>query len=158
MFPQSKKEKEISLKVGKTHKINYEIIPSNAKYKDVEFKSNDTSICKVDQNGIVTSNFIGSAVVTIMTKDKDNIVYTQLKINNTYTDNLVLNQNQSINLLEYLKLPGNGSSYTFETNNTKVLSIDANTCVLRGISKGDASVFVRDRNGNFVAIVYVLVK
>ncbi len=152
------KEKEISLKVGKTHKINYEIIPSNAKYKDVEFKSNDTSICKVDQNGIVTSNFIGSAVVTIMTKDKDNIVYTQLKINNTYTDNLVLNQNQSINLLEYLKLPGNGSSYTFETNNTKVLSIDANTCVLRGISKGDASVFVRDRNGNFVAIVYVLVK
>ena len=113
---------------------------------------------KVDQNGIVTSNFIGSAVVTIMTKDKDNIVYTQLKINNTYTDNLVLNQNQSINLLEYLKLPGNGSSYTFETNNTKVLSIDANTCVLRGISKGDASVFVTDRNGNFVAIVYVLVK
>ncbi len=151
------KVKEINLKVGQKHKLEYEIIPNNAKYKDVDFKSNDDFIAKVDNNGIITSSFLGSANITVITKDKKNIVFNQIRVNCEYTDFIALELNNTINLHNKLGLTENVSNYTFETNNSNVLSLDANSN-LTGKSRGDASVFVRDRNGSMVAILYILVK
>lgn len=151
-------EEIINLKVGDKHNMKYVIIPNDAKYKDVEFKSNDEYIATVDARGIISANFIGEAIVTVMTKDINNIVYNQIKVINSYTDSLEIDMNQMVNIYEKLNLTGDISNYTFETNNGNVLSIDEQTSEVTGISKGDASIFVKDNFNNMVAMVYMNVK
>ena len=62
-------EDSIFLIPGNSEQLNVRIFPSNAYNQRVVWKSSDTAIVKVDENGLVTAQKIGKARVTVKTED-----------------------------------------------------------------------------------------
>ena len=60
------------IEVGKSIKLVVEVLPSGAK-QDVEFKSSNETIAKVDANGNVTGVALGEATITVSSKVKGEI-------------------------------------------------------------------------------------
>lgn len=57
------------LRRGQSVKLTTKITPSTASNKEVTYKSSDTEIAKVDENGKVTANGVGMVTITATTKD-----------------------------------------------------------------------------------------
>ena len=64
-------ESKINLAVGSTGKISglYIIEPENATNKEVEVTSSDPSVVKINEDGTYTTLKLGSAIITVKTKD-----------------------------------------------------------------------------------------
>jgi len=61
------------LRVGETVNLYFQLSPSDASYWNSEWRSDDTSIATVDQNGKVTGVAAGKATITaIITNTKSN--------------------------------------------------------------------------------------
>lgn len=60
-------------KVGTTHTLKVSILPKEATYKSLVYKSSDTNIAKVSSNGKITFINPGSVTITISSKDFKNI-------------------------------------------------------------------------------------
>ncbi|MBQ6302047.1 MAG: Ig-like domain-containing protein [Bacteroidales bacterium] len=60
---------ELTIEKGKNATLTATINPSNATDKTVTWKSSNTAIATVDQNGKVTAVEVGSAVITVTTND-----------------------------------------------------------------------------------------
>ena len=64
-----KSKPKLVLKVGKKETIKVEILPANATNKKVKYKSTNSSVLKVDNNGIATALSAGNGSVSITTED-----------------------------------------------------------------------------------------
>lgn len=62
-------DNEITAEKGKNLLINYDIYPLDASNTNVTWKSSDTSVCDVNENGVITLNSVGTATVTVSTDD-----------------------------------------------------------------------------------------
>jgi uncharacterized repeat protein (TIGR02543 family) len=60
----------LSLVVGKTAVVSATVKPSNATKKDVTWKSSNTSVATVDENGEITAKGVGSATITATAGNK----------------------------------------------------------------------------------------
>ena len=60
---------EISFNVNDTCQLFWQISPANASVKDVTFKTNNSSIATVDQNGVVTGHKRGTCTITVTAAD-----------------------------------------------------------------------------------------
>ncbi len=73
----------IDLLVGDKNKVPVTVTPDNATNKEVEYKSSDESIVKVDENGIIEAVDEGTATITVTSKadstKKDTIIVTVKK-------------------------------------------------------------------------------
>ncbi len=73
----------IDLLVGDKNKVPVTVTPDNATNKEVEYKSSNESIVKVDENGIIEAVGEGTATITVTSKDdptkKDTITITVKK-------------------------------------------------------------------------------
>ena len=58
-----------SLTVGGTETLTYNVEPSNATNKKVTWKSSNTKVATVDQNGTVKGVSLGTATITVTTED-----------------------------------------------------------------------------------------
>ena len=59
----------ITIDKGKTGYFSYTISPSNATNKNVTYKSSNTSVATVDNNGKITGVSVGTSTITITTTD-----------------------------------------------------------------------------------------
>ena len=59
----------ISLEVGSSATIIASVLPEDATNKKVTWKTSNTSIATVDQDGKVTAKAVGSATITAVTSD-----------------------------------------------------------------------------------------
>ncbi len=59
----------VTMEVGQTESLVYQIIPSNATNQGILWSSSDSSIATVDQNGTVTAVATGNTTVTVTTDD-----------------------------------------------------------------------------------------
>lgn len=66
-------QEEVSLAVGKTHQIEWKVLPENATYQQVTFTSSDESKATVDENGLVTALGEGEAVITVASVDNPSV-------------------------------------------------------------------------------------
>lgn len=66
-------QEEVSLAVGKTHQIEWMVLPENATYQQVTFTSSDESKATVDENGLVTALGEGEAVITVASVDNPSV-------------------------------------------------------------------------------------
>lgn len=57
--------------VGETAILTVTILPDDASYKDVTWKSSDTSVATVDSNGVVTCKGVGTTIVTATADEKN---------------------------------------------------------------------------------------
>lgn len=57
---------EIKLLVGETKRVEYNVIPSNAKITDIEWKIEDESIASISDEGIITIKNIGTTKLTVI--------------------------------------------------------------------------------------------
>ena len=64
------KQSDVEVKLGDTYKLSANISPSNATYKDVYWSSNNNEVVTVSDDGVVTANKEGSAVITVTTDDQ----------------------------------------------------------------------------------------
>ncbi|MFT3826775.1 MAG: Ig-like domain-containing protein [Chitinophagaceae bacterium] len=58
-----------TLKPGATETLSFTIFPDNASNKNVSWTSSDSTIAKVDANGLVTAMKPGSAIITVKTQE-----------------------------------------------------------------------------------------
>ena len=64
-----KLNKELSMKVGTTDTLTPVFTPANATEQTVTWTSSDKTVATVDQNGKVTAVGLGTATITVLTKD-----------------------------------------------------------------------------------------
>ncbi len=70
------KDKSLNLKVGETVTLDIVVEPDSIKTDDIEFKSNDSAVAKVDVNGKITGFAPGSTTVTATLKSDSTIMST----------------------------------------------------------------------------------
>lgn len=66
---ESLKVENLTVGIGKTAELSYKVLPANAADKTVTWKSTDTSIATVDNNGKVTGVEAGTVTIIGTTKD-----------------------------------------------------------------------------------------
>ena len=90
-----------SLVEGETFKIDTEVVPKNATFKTLSWRSNKTDVATVSDDGTVTALSVGTAVVTVEAKDGSGVrkscIVRVLK-NSADASSLVINEIQSANV------------------------------------------------------------
>ena len=62
-------ELSISMNVGGTKMLNYNILPTNATNKNVTYTTSNSNVVFVDSNGVIYAMNTGVSLVTITTED-----------------------------------------------------------------------------------------
>lgn len=160
-------EKRISLAVGYTHSLTYQITPKNATENDLIFTSSDSSVATVNQSGVIQGLKEGNAIITVsssngLAKDTTYVsVYKKgastvvdgepIKTDN-YPKSLTVSP-QSLNL----KLGGSSqliasvlpeksnSQISWSSTNSRVATVDSNGLV-SAVGMGSATIIARTIN------------
>lgn len=72
-------QKSLDLTTGKTEKLDVEVLPKNAKNKDVIYSSTNSNIVSISDDGVVTALQVGTAYVQAMSLE-DNAVKAYIKV------------------------------------------------------------------------------
>lgn len=155
--------------VGETTKLSAKINPSNATNQKVTWKSSDSSIAKIDQNGKVTGLKTGKVTITVITKDgnkkatytvvvkekQKEIVSTtgvtvsgpsEVKVNSTITLSVKVKPNNATN-----------KKVTWKSSDSSIASVNQNGKVT-GLKEGKVDIIVRTEDGSYEAKHTVTVK
>lgn len=138
------KEKEVSMKLNETHKLEYTISPDNAINKDVEWSSSDDSIVSVS-NGTLTAKKGGEVTITVKVKYGNASVTCKVKVlvnvesismsKDTYT----LVKGKSSTIVPTIK-PDNASNkdYDITSENDNIVKVDGKKIV--GVNEGETNI------------------
>ena len=66
-------QKEIYMQIGDSFKINAYVEPDNASNKQIEYRSENSKIAQIDQNGTITANEEGEVIITAYAQENENI-------------------------------------------------------------------------------------
>lgn len=61
---------EVTLEIGKTQTLTATVLPEDAEYSEITWKTDNASVATVDAEGVVTSVAEGTATITASTGDK----------------------------------------------------------------------------------------
>lgn len=62
-------EKELTLLVGKSYRLNASVYPENAANKRLTYTSSNTKVATLDKNGVVKALLPGKGIITVTTAD-----------------------------------------------------------------------------------------
>lgn len=90
----------LDLVKGETHRVGYTIIPENATYKSLKWKSSNETIASIDEKGMVTALKEGTATITASSSDEK--ISAQCTVNISYNpataSSLIINEIQASNI------------------------------------------------------------
>ncbi len=152
-------EENLLLYTGDTKEITYDINPTDGEIFDTNWKSNNTNIASVDENGIVKGLNIGTTTIeavfnntirkTINVTIKSKI--TDIKLD--YSPKEVIKVGESFTLHPTI-LPANTPNITiqYESNNPDVLSVNQNgTC--NALKSGSAIITIKSEGSDVTKTV-----
>lgn len=160
-------EKRISLAVGYTHNLTYQITPKNATENDLIFTSSDSSVATVNQSGVIQGLKEGNAIITVSSSNglaKDTTYVSVYKkgfstvVNGEpiKTDNYPKSLTVSPQTLN-LKLGGSSqliasvlpekanNQISWSSTNSRVATVDSNGLV-SAVGMGSATIIARTIN------------
>ena len=154
----------LNITINSSESLVSSVSPNNASNKDVVWKSSNTSVATVDNNGKVVAKKIGTTIITASSSGYsstcvvnvvDKIDLKGITLNKT---NLTLKEKGS----ETLKVtfnPGNATNkkITWKSSNTSVVTVDNNGLV-KALKPGSATVTVISNDGGYVATSKVTVE
>ncbi len=151
----------IKIKKGKTVTLTATVTPSEAEDKTVYWKSSDTSVAKISENGLVTAVSAGTAIITAQTINNlsasCNVIVMTSALKNTSTISKSINFGETINIKG--SATGGEAPYKFEYYFKKASAAQwskknvANTVVSTTIKPSSATTYnikvvVKDSKGN----------
>ena len=94
-------ESRLSLVLGDSHQLSATVLPSNATYKTVSWRSSNPSIVSVDTNGKLTALAKGTAVIIAMATDNSNVSAScnvTVAQNDATAESLIINEIMAANV------------------------------------------------------------
>ena len=150
-------EKDISLCIGETNKLNATVLPEEATNKDVTWYSSNTSVASVDQNGTVKGVGKGNAVITVKTNSGGFKATCQVTVNEYIHVQSVRLSKHNVTIihrqtetLTAIVLPINAfdKSVTWASSDESVASVDQNGKIT-AVEVGTAVITVTTTDGEF---------
>ena len=144
----------LSILVGSSSTLTATVSPSNATNKGVTWKSSNTSIATVDQNGKVTAKTNGTAVITVTTKDGNYSKSATVTVNSIAATSITLNKTSltltegSSGTLVATILPSNATNktVTWITSDATIVTVST-TGVVTAKKPGTATITAKTNNG-----------
>ncbi len=152
-------EENISVVVGQTQTLAYEILPENATNQNVIWESSDDAIATVSQEGVVSGIAPGTATITVTTEEggktdncevevvEDAIKVTGVTVNFT---------SRSIKVGETTEIEATvepadatNKNVTWSTSDESVATVEDG--VITGVAAGNATITVTTEDGGFTA-------
>ncbi len=152
-------EENISVVVGQTQTLAYEILPENATNQNVIWESSDDAIATVSQEGVVSGIAPGTATITVTTEEggktdncevkvvEDAIKVTGVTVNFT---------SRSIKVGETTEIEATvepadatNKNVTWSTSDENVATVEDG--VITGVAAGNATITVTTEDGGFTA-------
>lgn len=142
----------LSMVVGESKRLTYTIIPTTASNKEVTWSTSDPRVCSISSTGTITAVNVGTATVTVTTKDgkytKTCIITvsqyaTALKLN---IEDLTLNVGETFQMVVTATPASSTDKYTWETSNASVVTVST-TGRVSGKSEGTAIIIVKSNRG-----------
>ncbi len=156
-----------NINVGGSKTLNVSIKPSNATNKKVMWSSSNTNIVTVDNNGKITGKKVGTATITVTTRDGNKkatckVTVTAEKISVTgiklEPSTLTMGGKGTKAFLHTTITPSNATNkdVIWSSSNNKVVTVDQSGN-LTGIDKGQATITATTKDGNKKATCLVTV-
>ena len=157
---------ETALTVGASETLTATVSPENANNKNVSWKSDDTAVATVDQNGKVTAVGAGTATITATTEDGKYTATCTVKVSpapvaaNGVTltpDKTTLNVGEKQTLTAtVLPADATNKNVTWVSSDTSVATVENG--VVTAVGKGTATITVTTADGGYTATCEVTVK
>lgn len=163
---------KLTLNVGDTSKLVATIKPSNATNKNVTWKSSNTAVVKVSGNGKIEALKVGTATITVTTKDGNykatctiTVTKKDVQVSTIAVTGITLNK-VSLELLEGASetlvatikpTDATNKGVTWSSSNTSVAKIDQNGKIT-AIASGATTITVTTKDGGYKATCIVVVK
>ena len=143
----------LSMKLGETKKINYELTPKNAS-TTIKWKSNDENICTVNSSGEVTAIQNGQTSITATTSNgfvaSCPVTVGSLIKKVTLSSSEKLALGYQVRLYPDTSPEGVEVEWEWKSSDDKVASVDPNGLVMaRG--EGTAKITVTEKDGKYKA-------
>ena len=152
---------DVSLKLTEKLQLTATVLPVNASYKAISWRSSDDSIVTVDEFGLVTPAKLGEAVITAITAN--NVTANcKVTVTDTPVDNIILSVDDPLglvgntlemkvgdtNILLVTIEPTNATdqSVSFKSSNPEIVSVSSEG-KLTALSLGDTEVSVTAKSG-----------
>lgn len=143
----------LELNVGQTQKLNYKMDPINATNPNLEWKSSNENVAKVDNNGNVTAISSGEAIITLTSlssnkSDACRINVIDYKVNNISlaTTNLTLKKGDKYQINPFLSpTKANRDNLTYTSSNNNVATV-TKTGEVTAINYGTATINIESNN------------
>ncbi|MCR5101191.1 MAG: Ig-like domain-containing protein, partial [Butyrivibrio sp.] len=159
-------KKKKTIRVGQTFQIETTVNPTNATNQEVTYKTSNSKVAKVDANGLVKAKKVGTATITVTTKDgsysakckitvKKAIKVTSVKLNKSSKK---IKLGKTYQLKAKVK-PTNATvkDVTWKTSNSKIATVDS-TGKVTALKKGTATITVKTKDGKHIAKCKITVK
>lgn len=159
-------DREITIVEKNTKKLTYQYLPSEAYVDDLEWSSSDEQVASVSNDGIVTANSSGVAIITVKTRtgitdtisvrvEKGIVKVTSLKIESSRNLTMKINDTASI-VANVLPNDATDKSVKYESTNSSVVRVD-NNGIIRAISSGSTVIIITTNDGDYKDYVSVTV-
>lgn len=99
LYKFSLRANEIQLHENDTYKLISKFVPENASNKKVTYKSSNTKIATVDENGVITGKKAGDCVITATSDEKK--ISDTCKVHVTNDDSILLKTTLNYNYKDY---------------------------------------------------------
>ena len=158
---------ELSMTVGDSFQLVATISPKDATNQKVTWKSSDSNVADVDQEGLVAAVKAGKATITVTTEDgkktatctitvkEDKVAVTGVKLSRT---SLSLTEGDSYQLKATVSpINATNQNVTWKSSNSNVADVDQDGLVA-AVKAGTATITVTTEDGNKTATCTVTVK
>lgn len=149
--------KNAALDVGNTEQLSAQVLPSNAKDKEVTYSSSAPTIVEVDaQTGLATALANGNADVTVTTHDGNFTDVCSIVVSTKVIGVTVSPKKATINVKDTQQMtasvtPASASNpkVTWTSSAPNVATVDKDSGLVTAVSNGDVTITASTEDGSF---------